>query len=1113
MLASCLPLYRPFAAGSCFGGSLADLGDDAVPGSVAGLIVDLDAARGVSLNGADVAAWADQSGNGNHVAQGTANLQPAFNASNPHFRSRPSIDFHKSAGEYLFGSSLPVCTLLGGSDKPFTAFVVCRRWTKATADEYCLSLGNSAQASQSYLSLGYRYQSSNSQRPTFDVRDDAGTAATVATGQNEIADLGPQVLAWSASGTVAQCYVLGASQNPLYDAVVGTLSSGNDYTAHGAITFNRFAIGAQLRSTAGRQCDLEVARVLVYGRELTEAERVRVALHLWRRYVRTAAEPAELTGLIHHWDASRLTDKNDGDAAFELSDSVGERHFQATDAGTARPTVRITPHGLRCLEFNGSTSAMTAGAAANWTFLHNGADFSAFVAYRVRDENRDALEPLLDTLDNAPATKNGLGIYHNNAGGGVHALAFKVGASNATAVLNQATQNGGARPQEWRVAHITHEGSLPSTEEHYQLWLDNENFAAVDQGVAPAAGAASHPLTLGKLAGSATFAKVQIGEILIYDRKLGRPGESQLVHEYLARKWRTDHVAVVGGNGLAGVLNDAAPHRAFPAICQDGGGTWHCVYRRAPTHGSSRGVGIHATSVDGLRWSGERVIYDIDDTSGRDFRGEAGFVCLKHGAHAGRLLFSSLWSDDASGLLPGTIFAMYSDDRGVNWTEVPITAGLSPAPAWDFDASPNALIETSSGKIILMFTTSEAGEGSSDQDLRMTTSLDGGATWTAPTVVIHHDSIAWRVTEQHIVEYGDGYLLMTLRDDTNKRIYTMDSTDGGATWGNLANRFAGWGRPTTILDENERLYCCFRSATSNKAVWNQSDDRGATWTAEQPLFNAQSTTTISAYPTMTYASAARDAEGNVWLCCGLEQSPSGDSDVFVRPWRRRRPTKALRLVRTSNQYLSRADSAAWAIADGFTAAGWVYRDTTGTAYLAGKFAGVGAREWALYCGASDVLTARLSADGTNATTLASTLALGNVGQWYFVALRYDAGRGGAELALNRDDAAAQATAHGGGVFHGAADVRLGAADISLADSHDGRLDQWGFWRRALSDGEIAELRHGGRGREFRDLSDGLRKDLIAYYDLGQASGPRIDASGNGQHLAAVNGPTNADGAA
>ena len=47
--------------------------------------------------------------------------------------------------------------------------------------------------------------------------------------------------------------------------------------------------------------------------------------------------------------------------------------------------------------------------------------------------------------------------------------------------------------------------------------------------------------------------------------------------------------------------------------------------------------------------------------------------------------------------------------------------------------------------------------------------------------------------------------------------------------------------------------------------------------------------------------------------------------------------------------------------------------------------------------------------------------------------------------------------------------------------------------------------------EFRDLNAALKTDLIAFYDLGQASGPRVDASGNGQHLSPVNGPGNADG--
>ena len=46
----------------------------------------LDSDLGITLNGSNVSAWADQSGNGNHVTQGTAGSQPAYttNAVNGH---------------------------------------------------------------------------------------------------------------------------------------------------------------------------------------------------------------------------------------------------------------------------------------------------------------------------------------------------------------------------------------------------------------------------------------------------------------------------------------------------------------------------------------------------------------------------------------------------------------------------------------------------------------------------------------------------------------------------------------------------------------------------------------------------------------------------------------------------------------------------------------------------------------------------------------------------------------------------------------------------------------------------------------------------------------------
>ncbi len=224
------------------------------------------------------------------------------------------------------------------------------------------------------------------------------------------------------------------------------------------------------------------------------------------------------------------------------------------------------------------------------------------------------------------------------------------------------------------------------------------------------------------------------------------------------------------------------------------------------------------------------------------------------------------------------------------------------------------------------------------------------------------------------------------------------------------------------------------------------------------------------------------------------------------------PRKALQLAVASNQYLTRGHDAAWDLsaASGFTAAGWIYRDTNGLAYFAGKYAGIGTREWAIYSGSSSFLTARLCADGTSPTVFNSILSVAATGKWYFVALRYDPSQVGAEFIVNVDGSK-DATAHAGGLFSGTAALRLGASDHSLADSHNGRMDAWGFWNRPLSDGELEAIRNGGRGVEYRHLTAAQRSGLIAFYDLGEASGVRADFSGNGQHLTPVNGPTSADG--
>lgn len=86
----------------------------------------LRADLGVTLNGATVSAWADQSGNGRHATQGTAGKQPTYVASTTGLNNQPSLLFSRALQTFMDTGALATIA------QPLTVLVVARSGTLTT---------------------------------------------------------------------------------------------------------------------------------------------------------------------------------------------------------------------------------------------------------------------------------------------------------------------------------------------------------------------------------------------------------------------------------------------------------------------------------------------------------------------------------------------------------------------------------------------------------------------------------------------------------------------------------------------------------------------------------------------------------------------------------------------------------------------------------------------------------------------------------------------------------------------------------------------------------------------------------------------------------------------
>lgn len=106
-----------------------------IPIPLAYLKLWLKADAGITLNGSNVSAWADQSGNGYNAAQSSASLQPLFLANDPTANNKPTIHFNS---DQLVGSIIS-----GINTTSMSVFVVAKN-DAYVGDGIMFALGNAA---------------------------------------------------------------------------------------------------------------------------------------------------------------------------------------------------------------------------------------------------------------------------------------------------------------------------------------------------------------------------------------------------------------------------------------------------------------------------------------------------------------------------------------------------------------------------------------------------------------------------------------------------------------------------------------------------------------------------------------------------------------------------------------------------------------------------------------------------------------------------------------------------------------------------------------------------------------------------------------------------------
>lgn len=233
-----------------------------LPRTIPGLVGWMDAAdtstTNITSSGGLVSQIANKANSQIPFVQGIGSNQPTTGTRT--INGRNTLDFD---GANSFLTANGIAAYLTGSDKPFSAFSVCLCDTPTTGLQNSIwAMGYSANSTP-FQSQVYQ----NSQNIT-NRRDDAGVIAP--SGATYIS--GNNVNAAIFTGTTISSYTNAA-----------TNYSGTSQDV-GALTLDRFAVGATIRSSNTHFFDGIIGEFILYNRALTTTERTQIMDYLSNKW-------------------------------------------------------------------------------------------------------------------------------------------------------------------------------------------------------------------------------------------------------------------------------------------------------------------------------------------------------------------------------------------------------------------------------------------------------------------------------------------------------------------------------------------------------------------------------------------------------------------------------------------------------------------------------------------------------------------------------------------------------------------------------------------------------------------------------------------------------------